>query len=177
MDFSKFWFNRETIEWITGGHPLGPRVHHPASPQSHQFRRNRPSPNGAATARSSAAHLHDPTSCGERATRKGERDTLLITSCRSNVAVPISLQICSGKRSKKRRLKTEAKETVGGNKSRDSFFSFVRFHGITAKWLHRIASHHFDVAGSLQSMTHRDCLRRDRYRQRGDALKSTTRVQ
>jgi hypothetical protein len=44
-------------------------------------------PNGAATERSSAAPLHERTSCGGRAIRKGGRDTSLITSCHSSVAV------------------------------------------------------------------------------------------
>jgi hypothetical protein len=31
------------------------------------------------------------------------------------------------------KIKDRMEETVGGNKSRDSFFSFVRFRGYTAK--------------------------------------------
>src|SRR5262245_34580920 len=40
---------------------------------------------------------------------------LLITSCRSNVAVQIVPRTCSGRRYRKRRSKTEPRETAGGN--------------------------------------------------------------
>jgi hypothetical protein len=40
---------------------------------------------------------------------------------------PTSRAICSGRRCKKRRLKTKAKETADKSKSHDSFFHFVRF--------------------------------------------------
>jgi hypothetical protein len=70
-----------------------------------------------------------------------------ITSCRLSVAVAMSLQICNGKQSRKRRSKTEAKETAGGSRIR-SVNKRVQQKELKIKWLDEPEEHDYPAAES-----------------------------
>ena len=70
-----------------------------------------------------------------------------ITSCRLSVAVAMSLQICNGKPSRKRRSKTEAKETAGGSRIR-SVNKHVQQKELKIKWLDEPEEHDYPAAES-----------------------------
>jgi len=55
-----------------------------------------------------------------------------ITSCRLSVAVAMSLQICNGKQSRKRRSKTEAKETADESEFSSTLLPRFRDRGYTS---------------------------------------------